>query len=155
MPKNGRKAVASFAGKRIMRPQKKRMGGAMKRFGKHLSSMAVASLIIFAVADTTQAQMTIPEQLLDVAAVVCAKIDTDGVISGTYIISSTASHDKDAQIIAAVKQLHWAKASADDPSRNIWFPMGISFGEMKAPPTPATCSGKGPSDEQSESGTGA
>jgi len=84
-------------------------------------------------------EMAIPEDLLNVGVVTCVMVDDDGAVSGAYVVASTTAPEKDPEIVATIKQLHWDKALPGDRSRNIWFPMGMAFGDAKAPPTPNGC----------------
>jgi hypothetical protein len=83
--------------------------------------------------------MTLPEDLLNVGVVTCVMVDDDGAVSQAYVVASTTAPEKDAEIVATIKQLHWGKALPGDRSRNIWFPIGLAFGDAKAPPSPQGC----------------
>lgn len=92
-------------------------------------------------------EKVIPADLLGVSVVVCVKVNDDGFIDGAYVLDSTTDRQKDLEVIVTTRQFHWNKLPPGDPSRNIWFPMGLNFGDVAAPLTaPATCAAppKGP-----------
>jgi hypothetical protein len=97
-------------------------------------------LIIASGATAAFAQVPdVPEDLLNVSAISCVKMDDNGKVVGAYIVQSTGDAHRDREIVDWVKQLHWDKAKPGDKLRNVWFPMPVAFGDGKAPELPASC----------------
>jgi hypothetical protein len=92
-----------------------------------------------ATATFAQGLPDIPEDLLNVTAISCVKMDNNGKIVGTYLIQSTGDANRDSEVVAWVKKLHWDKAKSGERLRNVWFPMPIAFGDAKPPEMPASC----------------
>jgi hypothetical protein len=82
----------------------------------------------------------IPEDLLNVTAVSCLKMDNSGAVVGAFLIQSTGDEGRDREVVAWVKKLRWDKAERGDKLRNVWFPMPIAFGNVTPPAMPASCS---------------
>lgn len=82
----------------------------------------------------------IPEDLLNVVAVTCVKMNNSGRVVGAYLIRSTGNVMRDRGIVDWVKGLHWGKAKPGDKLRNVWFPMPVAFGDVPAPDLPKSCS---------------
>jgi len=96
-----------------------------------------------ATAAVAQGLPPIPEDLLNVSAVSCVKMDESGKVVGAYMIQSTGDAGRDREVVAWVKQLRWDKAKPGEKSRNVWFPMPVAFGGDAQPPEmPASCPAK-------------
>ena len=98
-----------------------------------------ALAFLSATAAAAQELPPIPQDLLNVSAISCVKMDDSGKIVGAYMIQSTGDVARDREVIAWVKKLHWDKAKPGDKSRNVWFPMPIAFGDTQPPEMPASC----------------
>ena len=81
----------------------------------------------------------IPHDLLNVNAISCVKMDDNGKVVGVYLIQSTGDADRDREVVAWVKKLHWEKVKPGEKLRNVWFPMPIAFGGVQTPKMPAFC----------------
>jgi hypothetical protein len=107
-----------------------------------MNALVAILAALSAVATATGQLPPIPEDLLNVSAVSCVKMDDSGKVVGAYMIQSTGDAGRDREIVAYVKKLHWDKAKPGDKLRNVWFPMPIAFGDARAPEMPASCRAK-------------
>jgi hypothetical protein len=129
-----------------------RNGGRNKRSsergqGVYAKAIAIAAATLFLpCAAASEGLPPIPPSLLNVSAVSCVRLDDLGAVSGAFLITSTGDPDRDRDLLAWIKQLHWAPAKAGE-QRNVWFPMPVAIGDgISPPPMPASCAppGSGP-----------
>jgi hypothetical protein len=107
-----------------------------------MNALVAMLAALSAVATAAEELPPIPEDLLNVSAVSCVKMDDSGKVVGAYMIQSTGDAGRDREIVAWVKKLHWNKAESGDKLRNIWFPMPIAFGATQPPKMPPSCRAK-------------
>lgn len=104
----------------------------------HPVSLAAALLALFPAGSQQQELPPVPRLLIDSAALVCARIDTEGRVDA-YVLDSTGDTRRDEAVVAWVRQLRFPKGEASEPGRNIWFPMPVTFGKASAPKLPPSC----------------
>jgi hypothetical protein len=104
-----------------------------------MTTLAILLAAMSASATAVHELPPIPEDLLNVNAVSCVKVNDSGKIVGAYLIQTTGDADRDREVVAYVKKLHWDKAKPGEKLRNVWFPMPIAFGDAKPPEMPASC----------------
>jgi TonB family protein len=102
-------------------------------------SVPILLAALSAAATATQELPPISQDLLNVSAISCVKMDNSGKVVGAYMIQSTGDAHRDREIVAWIKKLHWEKAKPGEKLRNIWFPMPIAFGDAQPPEIPASC----------------
>jgi len=105
--------------------------------------ISTCALAVFAAAQASAQELpAIPQDLLNVSALSCIKLNNSGKVAGAYLIHSTGDAHRDKEIVDWVKQLHWDKAKPGDKSRNVWFPMPVAFGDAQTPEAPESCPAK-------------
>ena len=92
-----------------------------------------------AAAAVSQELPPISQDLLGITAVSCVKVSGSGKIVGAYLIQATGDANRDRQILAWIRKLHWDPAKPGEKMRNVWFPMPIAFGDVPVPAAPSSC----------------
>jgi hypothetical protein len=99
--------------------------------------MKFAPLIAFAgLAASGAAAQELPpitSELINVAAVVCIKVNDGGTIVDAFIVTSTGNAASDRALLAWVRQLRWNQGR-DWPFVNRWWPMPVGFGSAARAP---------------------
>jgi hypothetical protein len=107
--------------------------------GLHMK-LAGGALALAAAATAARAELPPqPASIKDQAVLACVRMDAEGKVSGAYLMSSTGDAARDADFLAWIKQLKWAKPEKRDRTIDQWLPMGLALGKGKAPPSPKTC----------------
>jgi hypothetical protein len=106
---------------------------------QHLKTVAGALALLAAVSSARAALPPEPASIQNQAVLACVRVDAGGKVSGAYLMSSTGDAARDADFLARIKQLQWAKPDKRDKTIDQWLPMGLALGKAKAPPSPKSC----------------
>ncbi|MEZ0243053.1 MAG: hypothetical protein ACAH11_06725 [Sphingomonas sp.] len=95
-------------------------------------ALALAAMVGGASAAHAQRLPDLDPSLMGTSAVTCVRVDDRGRVSDAFIVTSTGDAEKDRRLIAWVKKMRWGSRKANEPERNTWMPMPISFGEKQS-----------------------